>query len=401
MKANESRVHILQLNDYCLENILKYLEMEDHLSFAETCHYFRDVFNRWASSFYYIHIVLMAEISKHDFKLLSLVYKNVKTLCVDVDDLMHSLNKHYGNERKYYFRQFCKLIIGMQQLQSLKLWEFNCKKRQYAQNIIKMAGSLHQLQQLEIFAHKCGNISRVLRPFKQLEILTLDVNLSSKELRRSCHSMPHLRQLSLTSRVDSSTLKDVIKDSPQLEELSFYLKPKAKTLYCFQKPKACSSEILQSLAYSHVSLVSLDIRHIISDLNEAKLLATISSLKILTCRFSNADCVHWLRQLSLLEELRISLLETIVDMTEIYLDLIGTCTRLRFLRIFDLHICENFAIQVSKVLEECVHRRPLELIIYGDRDSTIMRTSKDIDSSHLIYSRMNARELIKCFNTHL
>ncbi|XP_051860923.1 uncharacterized protein LOC117571684 isoform X4 [Drosophila albomicans] len=301
--------------------------------------------------------------------------------------------------------QFCKLIIGMQQLQSLKLWEFNCKKRQYAQNIIKMAGSLHQLQQLEIFAHtyfaECGNISRVLRPFKQLEILTLDVNLSSKELRRSCHSMPHLRQLSLTSRVDSSTLKDVIKDSPQLEELSFYLKPKAKTLYCFQKPKACSSEILQSLAYSHVSLVSLDIRHIISDLNEAKLLATISSLKILTCRFSNADCVHWLRQLSLLEELRISLLETIVDMTEIYLDLIGTCTRLRFLRIFDLHICENFAIQVSKVLEECVHRRPLELIIYGDRDSTIMRTSKDIDSSHLIYSRMNARELIKCFNTHL
>ncbi|KAH8388963.1 hypothetical protein KR215_008670 [Drosophila sulfurigaster] len=257
MKANESRVHILQLNAYCLETILKYLEMEDHLSFAETCHYFRDVFNRWTSSFNYIHVVLMADISVHDFKLLSVVYKNVKTLCVDVDDLMHSLNKHYGNERNYYFRQFCKLIIGMQQLQSLKLWQFDCKKRQYAQNIIKMAGSLHQIKQLEIFAYS--------------------------------------------------------------------------------------------------------------------------------------------EQLSLLEELRISFLETIVDMTEIYLDLIRTCTRLRFLRIFDLHICENFAIQVSKVLEECVDRRPLELIIYGVRDSTIMRTSTDLDSSHLIYSRMNARELIKLF----
>ncbi|KAH8307461.1 hypothetical protein KR044_012647, partial [Drosophila immigrans] len=344
----KSNVSILQLNDYCLELILKYLGMEDHLSFAETCPQFCLVFKKWARRFY-INVFLVGVISVVEFKVLSLVNENIKTLCVDVDDLMNTLSKNYGNKRNYYFRKFCQLIVGMRQLQSLKVWQFENDKRQYAKSIMKMAGSLYQLKHLEIVAHselspyniynaidlswffaECENA--VLRPFTQLETLTLNVRLSSRELRKSCESMPNLRALHLKARVNTSSLKHIIKDGPQLEELSFCPRPKKKMLFCHQEQGKHQLQIFHAIK-DRSSLVSLDYKGVISELKEAEELASIKSLKILNCRFSNPHFVRLLKDLSSLEELRISLLPNFGDISADYLELITTCTRLRLLRI--------------------------------------------------------------------
>lgn len=50
MEAKETT--ILDLNDYCLGQILKYLSGEEHLRFAETCDRFREVFREWFNVLY-------------------------------------------------------------------------------------------------------------------------------------------------------------------------------------------------------------------------------------------------------------------------------------------------------------------------------------------------------------
>ncbi|KAH8370849.1 hypothetical protein KR093_005219 [Drosophila rubida] len=253
MNKTENDCGILQLDEYCIEHILEYLEMEDHLNFAGTCNHFRLVFKLWAQRFY-SNFILIGWISPSELKLLSLVNENVKLLRVDVDDLILSLNENYSKKRSYYFGKFRELFGGMQQLRRLSVWQFEYNNWHYAKTIIKDAAS-HQLQELEISADR--------------------------------------------------------------------------------------------------------------------------------------------EQLSSLEKLRIALLDTTVNISTVYLDLIKTCTRLRLLSIFDLTTRESFAIQVSRLLEEFEDRRPLELFIYGQRESTITRTLENIDSSHLIYSSMNAEELIQ------
>lgn len=237
--------------------------------------------------------------------------------------------------------------------------------------------------------------SAALRSFNQLELLSLDVQLSSRDMLKSCQSMIYLRELHLTERVGTSSLKHIIKSCPHLKELSFCIKPQIKARICTDIPGGCPAEIFSALADWTKELISLNVKGTISDLNQAEQLASISSLKKLTCGFSNPDCVRVLSQLRLLEELRISLHHCNDDISEIYLELIRSCTRLRLLRIFDYKITEDFAIKVSKVLQEFENRRPLELYIYGHRNSTVVRTSRDIDETHLIYTCMNAQELIK------
>lgn len=45
-------MNILDLNDDCLGEILKYLTGEEHLRFAETCDRFREVFREWFNVLY-------------------------------------------------------------------------------------------------------------------------------------------------------------------------------------------------------------------------------------------------------------------------------------------------------------------------------------------------------------
>lgn len=50
MESKET--NILDLNDYCLGQILKYLYEEDHMPFAETCVRFREIFRDWFNVLY-------------------------------------------------------------------------------------------------------------------------------------------------------------------------------------------------------------------------------------------------------------------------------------------------------------------------------------------------------------
>lgn len=209
--------------------------------------------------------------------------------------------------------------------------------------------------------------------------------------------MRHLSALHLTDRVGNSTLKDIICHCPNLQELSFYIKTKKNTLNCIGSKGAGVADIFGALADRAKCLKSLMVHGIICDLNQAKQLARISTLRILTCSFSSADCVLALRYLTLLEELRISF-KSDVNISSIYLDMIRECTQLYLLSIMDFNVQLDFAFKAAEVRKEFLNRRPLVLLIYGHRNSTIDPTAAAIDKKLVIYRSMTLQELLKLRN---
>ncbi|KRF85110.1 uncharacterized protein Dvir_GJ25761 [Drosophila virilis] len=388
MESYECTVTILDLNDYCLESIFDYLEGKDLINFAETCSRARQVFKHW-SSFRYVNFFVVEEISTYELKLLSIVAENVRKLCIYVDDLNVFLSRNYGKNKNYFFNKFCMLINDMTSLQSFGLWQYTKK---VSTRSIFLALQKKNLKNLQICAPKCE--SAALRSFTELEMLSLNVQLSSKDLLKSCQSMRQLRALHLTDRVGNSSLKDIIYHCSNLQELSFYIKTKKNNINCTTLKGTGATDIFGALADSAKCLKSLIVHGIICDLNQAKQLAGISTLRILKCSFANADCVLALRNLTLLEELRISF-KCDVNISSIYLDLIRECAHLYLLSIVDFNVQPDFAIKAAEVRKEFVNRRPLVLQIYGHRNSTIEPTAADIDKRLVIYRCMTLQELLK------
>ncbi|KAH8405237.1 hypothetical protein KR222_000065 [Zaprionus bogoriensis] len=249
MLKSSLTIHVFQLNDYCLEQILSYLSMKDHLSFAATCCRFRQVFKHWAIR-EYSSFILVAPIPATELKLFSLVAENVKKLSIDVDDLVSSLASNHTLGKVHLFRKFCRLLqCEMKHLHTVNLWQYD--KKDHGKKIL---AALHN--------HR--------------SIKHLEVSLNSKAL----------------------------------------------------------------------------------------------------------------------EELRISFVQN-TDISVIYLDLIRACPKLQLLRILDVNISADFVMKASKVLDESQTRPALSLFIPGHRQSTISRTARDIDNTHLLYKRMTAKELLK------
>lgn len=110
---------ILDLNDYCLGQVLKYLKLEDHVRFAETCTQFRDVFREW---FYVLYpefeIKLCSDpdnnVVEWKLKLLRIVRDIIKRLSV-------SCEKPLSDDD--FVTKLCKEIEGMNNLEYLAVQE--------------------------------------------------------------------------------------------------------------------------------------------------------------------------------------------------------------------------------------------------------------------------------------
>lgn len=130
-------MHILDLNDYCLGQILKYLKLEDQMRFAETCNRFREVFRDWYHVLHPEHqITLYYELARAnsstqsengyewhtkralDLKLLDIVEDIIKRLYVKI------MQKYtFRRNQTDIFTTICKSIERMHSLEELVLDE--------------------------------------------------------------------------------------------------------------------------------------------------------------------------------------------------------------------------------------------------------------------------------------
>lgn len=138
MEANE--MNILDLNDYCLGQILKYLKLEDQMRFADTCNRFREVFRDWYHVLYpehqltlyyeparsYSYIKTKSEdgfdwVTKRDLdlKLLDIVEDIIKRLYIKI------MERYTFKSRREpeIFAKICKRIKKMINLEELEIDE--------------------------------------------------------------------------------------------------------------------------------------------------------------------------------------------------------------------------------------------------------------------------------------
>lgn len=95
-------MNILDLNDYCLAQIIKYLRIDDQVRFAETCNRFREVFCDWFNVLHAdLQIKLYYHIRDDDSVTLGAGSLNLKLLDI-VEDIVKRLNvKIYITHHKY------------------------------------------------------------------------------------------------------------------------------------------------------------------------------------------------------------------------------------------------------------------------------------------------------------
>lgn len=115
MESKET--NILDLNDYCLGQILKYLYEEDHMPFAETCTRFREIFRDWFNVLYTEYRIKLCvdpyNNIERQLKLLDIVKEIIKRFFV-IEEIQTAKNS--------VWQMLCKLIGRMDSLEYIAIW---------------------------------------------------------------------------------------------------------------------------------------------------------------------------------------------------------------------------------------------------------------------------------------
>ncbi|KAH8239275.1 hypothetical protein KR032_002722, partial [Drosophila birchii] len=184
---------ILQLNDYCLQRILHYVDIKGQISFAQTCSRFRDVFLVW-SRCEYSYVSLVGDVEPMELTLLSLVAPRVRKLNIFADDLVSLFNDNYTDLKHHNIvSKFCNLIQSMDSLKSIKLWQVN--SHPIVKEILRALVPLPRLR--KFFANPNFLIYLTeLTSLRSLRITLLhDMDITSTYLQiiRSCKDLRFLR----------------------------------------------------------------------------------------------------------------------------------------------------------------------------------------------------------------
>ncbi|KAH8364042.1 hypothetical protein KR084_001899, partial [Drosophila pseudotakahashii] len=359
---------ILQLNDYCLEIILQYVDIIGRISFAHTCSRFRDVFLVWSRRGY-ANISITGVVEPRELTLLCLIPKSVRTLNLFADDLVSSFNDNYSRKKSHNApSKFCNLIKGMENLEYVKVMQIH--PHPITKLLLRALQDLPNLKQLHICVPK--NFGK----FHRLELISIDVEVSPRDLLQYCRSLSRLRTLILSEQVSSCNLREILELLPHLQELSFYVDRSNKSglLACYRDPRKSLTIVLDYLARER-ALQVLRIKGPIVAEYEAKSLVNIKSLRALDCSFADPDLVKYLSALTSLQILRITFLHPI-DISSAYLEVIRQCKDLRFLRIFDYNINPDFVWRAAKVLEEINSKNTLDLLIHSRHNSILLEELK-------------------------
>ncbi|KAH8257355.1 hypothetical protein KR038_007658, partial [Drosophila bunnanda] len=183
---------IMDLNDYCLQKVLHYVDIKGQISFAQSCTRFRDVFLAW-SRCEYSYVSIIGDVEPMELTLLSLVASNVRKLNIFADDLVSLFNDKYTDLKHHnVVSKFCNLIRSMDSLKSIKLWQVH--PHPIVKHILKALIDLPHLRKLYL----CIPIIYLteLNSLRSLRITLLhgmDITSTYLQVIRSCKDLSFLR----------------------------------------------------------------------------------------------------------------------------------------------------------------------------------------------------------------
>ncbi|KAH8296862.1 hypothetical protein KR054_012224, partial [Drosophila jambulina] len=181
---------ILDLNEYCLQKILHYVDIKGQIGFAQTCHRFRDVFLAW-SRCEYSYVSIIGDVEPKELTLLSLVAPSVRKLNIFADDLVSSFNDNYtDNKHHNLVSKFCNLIRSMDSLKSIKLWQVN--PHPIVKHVLRALKDLPHLRKLYFFVIHLTELTS-LRSLRITSLHGMDLSATYLQVIRSCKDLSYLR----------------------------------------------------------------------------------------------------------------------------------------------------------------------------------------------------------------
>ncbi|XP_030572123.1 uncharacterized protein LOC115770826 [Drosophila novamexicana] len=377
------QLNILDLNDYCLGRILKYLEIEDHVNFGQACTRFREALRDWSYVLYPVFEIRRSEDIKLQLKLFFIVCDVVKKLFLDIGE--STLQGGFPVD------QFCNHVQSMDSLECFIINEGTGLGRMFKtansvrdRIIEKTFKALEHLPKLKSISVTCGANSydaSCLIQMKCLQELSLNTKIAAEDLVEICKSNANLRVLWLREVVGE--LNDIVPHCQNLEEIVFPMfsshttyaglaeLPNIKKIVIKStnstSPCAKLIELFSAFAAQRQN-TQLQSLILLSSLNfeETTKLIELKFLKELRCSFEDASCIDLLTDLTELEGLYIMLGRSGAGSKEC-LNVLKSCKILQRLHI-NSNLSTDFvdkALEVLRKVRNTEKQKPLQLYSTG------------------------------------
>ncbi|XP_030572134.1 uncharacterized protein LOC115770836 [Drosophila novamexicana] len=206
-------LNIMDLNDDCLGCILKYLDIEDHVNFGETCSRFREILGEWIN-------VLYPEFEIKKCYGLHEIEWELK-LFFTVSGAIRRMKFVIGQPVAFPVNRFCNHVKSMDSLEYFSLYVGNDDVWQFGV-IDKVLSALTNLPKLKSLIFSCGtqrfDVCKLIR-FNCLKELKLFYGIAVKDLVAICKSNANLRILNIS--MGNGELNGIVPHCQNLEEICF------------------------------------------------------------------------------------------------------------------------------------------------------------------------------------
>uniref|UniRef100_A0A1B0BI06 RRM domain-containing protein n=1 Tax=Glossina palpalis gambiensis TaxID=67801 RepID=A0A1B0BI06_9MUSC len=381
---------IFTLNDDCLENICKYLELSDKIQFARACKRFYNVFIMTSKIAY--KTLLLDDMRSFTLwqvrQFLEMIGQFVETV---KGQIRHKQWMRFAKFFNYYCKNVKSLILYdtvfkarflrkfLMGMMSLKVLELHCASLN--NDCVDILKELPNLRVLRLSLNYDLNGS-VLNELPMIEELSLYGSaLQPIYLKEICIAMKALRILDVRrcDKLNTMAFRAIAYHCRSLETLkiSCYKPrfeciarlPKLKNLELVVETVAMGPELfIELVKHKSDQLESLTLKgeDCINSEN-VSLICKLKKLKILRCSESNALNNMWLRQLSelsTLEEVDVAGCERITNTGLV--DLLRKCRKLKRLNIIRCkQLTEEFILDACNILRVPRRENSLLILAYG------------------------------------
>ncbi|ALC43314.1 CG12520 [Drosophila busckii] len=387
--------NILDLNDYCLGTILKYLATEDHVSFAQSCARFRQTLKDWSCTLY-----PQFELSRHRHKDLDALRAELKLCCI-IGDVLRRLKLDIREVERnnvlcegFTLQRLYELLKSMRNLEHCELKEESrfgalvpmsirnvVEPFQFIENSCAAFECLPNLQSVNVDCNMTSAKAYSLCKLQQVQQLSIYNQIAAEDLSRICGSNAKLRKLTLREIVgDISALAT---HCQHLLEISLPISSQCPSYAAIahlpslqriiikgstqSSPCAKTLELFAALAANaHTTQLRSLILYPSLDAEETSGLAKLHFLRELRCTFNDAQCIEQLTALQQLEDLYIMLGRSHAGAEQL-LSVLRSCKQLQRLHI-NSNLTMDFvlrALQQLQAVRQPSEQQPLQLYVTG------------------------------------
>ncbi|XP_030566863.1 uncharacterized protein LOC115766917 [Drosophila novamexicana] len=374
------RTHILDLNDDCIACVLKYLPIENHMSFAGVCTRFRHVWLGYRNCLY--KQLELGESSakglKQELLLLRQISRHVKRIVINFN-------------RKFdwcgiLFREIIGILKKLTALERAILWIKDDEPYETYEKILRAFEHLPNMQGIATYQDNC--IVDSLYHFNECDELLAESRLSRNPLIEPIDRHTKIRLLIFNNASIRPTLEDLVRHSSLVQELSLCMIQKAAEYTALAElPNLCKLEIFGNRTIDYGSLMPL-IAAVSSKLSqqlhtltihapslgyqETAKIAQIRTLRELDCDFTEPRCLELLIALDQLTHLSIKLPKS-CPIDSLVLHILRECHSLNVIKIDSPDLGTDFLTEAYRVLQQVRNpneKKPL-VIILGDESQLI------------------------------